>query len=400
MHLDNLNIDASEAVPVGGLTDEALPRRSVVNRPGVVGLHKQFLTATALAEKPSGDALSIVDLFSGCGGLSIGVLEGARRRGLAADIGVAIDNEASPLAVLASSIGATSGRFETADLGNVLGPFHSRVSRLERDLLSVPGKSLLLAGPPCQGHSALNNHTRHDDIRNDLYVKVARAARILDPEAVVIENVRGVSRDKRGSFDRCILALEEHGYYVSDHRLNFFSIGVPQKRVRHLVVAAKKRAFEWSLPTLESRDVAWAIRDLLTVRGGTTFDTASTPNEDNAQRIAYLFQNGIYDLPNSERPVCHRSNHSYVSMYGRLRWREPAQTITSGFGSMGQGRFVHPLRPRTLTPHEAARLQFLPDFMAFGTDRARGDLARMIGNAVPPQVGAVLVELLMNQGLL
>ena len=64
--------------------------------------------------------------------------------------------------------------------------------------------------------------------------------------------------------------------------------------------------------------------------------------------------------------------------------------MTTGFGSMGQGRYVHPRRPRTLTPHEAARLQTFPDWFDFGAETPRGVLAKVIGNAVPP---LLMVEL-------
>ena len=77
-------------------------------------------------------------------------------------------------------------------------------------------------------------------------------------------------------------------------------------------------------------------------------------------------------------------------MYGRLRWDQPAQTITTGFGSMGQGRYVHPARRRTITPHEAARLQTFPDTFDFGDVTSRKALAKMIGNAVPPLLMATL----------
>ena len=74
--------------------------------------------------------------------------------------------------------------------------------------------------------------------------------------------------------------------------------------------------------------------------------------------------------------------------------------MTSGFGSMGQGRYVHPSRPRTLSPHEAARLQFLPDFMRFDAVTKRGALATMIGNAAPPALTIALVRALVEQKLL
>jgi DNA (cytosine-5)-methyltransferase 1 len=64
---------------------------------------------------------------------------------------------------------------------------------------------------------------------------------------------------------------------------------------------------------------------------------------------------------------------------------QPAQTITSGFTCMGQGRFVHPSVRRTLTPHEATRLQFIPDFFSFGEDIGTTARAEVIGNAVPPE---------------
>src|SRR4051812_46467341 len=85
---------------------------------------------------------------------------------------------------------------------------------------------------------------------------------------------------------------------------------------------------------------------------------------------------------------------TYISMYGRLLPDQPAQTVTTGFGSMGQGRYVHPTARRTITPHEAARLQFIPDFFEFGA-RERTALAEMIGNGVPPKLTYIVaLELL------
>ena len=259
---------------------------------------------------------------------------------------------------------------------------------------------LLLAGPPCQGHSALNNHTRHDDPRNDLYLAVGRVARILKPVAVIVENVRGVGNDRRASVERCKSVLEELGYEVVAKRFDLSTIGVPQRRIRHVLVATKKRPFEWRLPEVPMRDVRWAIGDLIDLEGATPLDTPSTPTAVNLSRMQWLIKNDEYNLPNERRPRCHQSDHSYHSMYGRLRWDAPAQTITSGFGSMGQGRYVHPSKPRTLTPHEAARLQFLPDFLNFDCVKHRTKLAQIIGNVAPPLLTTVLVEALTDQEML
>jgi DNA (cytosine-5)-methyltransferase 1 len=78
-------------------------------------------------------------------------------------------------------------------------------------------------------------------------------------------------------------------------------------------------------------------------------------------------------------------------MYGRLKWEEPAQTITSGYGSIGQGRYMHPSEKRALTAHEAARIQGFPDYFQFSEVTKRADLATMIGNAVPPQLAEQIV---------
>lgn len=351
-----------------------------------------------LGEAP---AIPIVDLFAGLGGLTLGALEGARRSRRAATLALAVDSNAETLDVMAATLGGSSKRYSTEDLSEVMAQLGARSRSAERRLFAqVPEDSLLLAGPPCQGHSALNNHTRHDDPRNDLYIAVARAARLLEPKAIVVENVRGVGADRRGAVSRCADALGKLGYEVTQRRLDLNRIGVPQSRIRHVLVASRERPLQWNLRDIPTRDVSWAINDLLDRESETAFDMPSTPTAANRERIAWLFAHDAFDLPNELRPVCHHGDHSYRSMYGRLRWDTPAQTITSGFGSMGQGRYVHPLRPRTLTPHEAARLQFLPDFVRFERFRKRNSQAEAIGNAAPPRLTITLVEALVSQGLL
>jgi DNA (cytosine-5)-methyltransferase 1 len=106
-------------------------------------------------------------------------------------------------------------------------------------------------------------------------------------------------------------------------------------------------------------------------------------------RARWLQEHEAFDLPNRLRPPCHKNkpNHRYKSMYGRLQWDKPTQTITTGFGSPGQGRYFHPTQLRTLTPHEAARIQFFPDWYDFSAATTRASLAESIGNAVPAKLG-------------
>ena len=138
------------------------------------------------------------------------------------------------------------------------------------------------------------------------------------------------------------------------------------------------------------RSVAWAINDL-EQENETPFHSKANISAVNEERIRYLFDNDEYDLPNNLRPVCHQDgNHSYNAIYGRLRYDQPAQTITTGFPSPGQGRYIHPSRQRTLTPHEAARLQFFPDFFDFTAAPSRTALKVMIGNAVSVKLSYIL----------
>jgi DNA (cytosine-5)-methyltransferase 1 len=287
------------------------------------------------------------------------------------------------------------------------GELGEAVTSAERKLRKKVGEVQLgLAGPPCQGHSDLNNHTRRADPRNALYAKVARAAAVLEPHVLCVENVPAVRNDHGGVLETTKAELVRLGYLVDDEYIDMQLIGVPQRRRRHILLACEpghgdpKELLEQlvrhpcgdHLP----RDVRWAIDDLKDVKSNSRYDSASEPSDENRDRIDYLFERRKHNLPNALRPECHRDyEHSYNSMYGRLWWDKPAQTITSGYGSMGQGRYVHPGRRRTLTPHEAARLQTIPDWFDFTAATTRTALARMIGNAVPPLLGLDIGRLIL-----
>jgi DNA (cytosine-5)-methyltransferase 1 len=350
--------------------------------------------------------IRIADIFSGCGGMTAGLTEAAARTQTRLRYSLAVDSDAGALELYRNNFSGAVTR--ASDVG-MLFPSHIGASptATERKLLSDVGPiDVLVGGPPCQGHSDLNNHTRRSDPKNALYLKMARAAEILNPLLIVIENVSSVELDKGGVVQTTRDALEEMGYTVRGKVLDLRRIGVPQRRRRFVMMASKVQSIDLEdilsdaatgLPGHSDRTVRWAIGDLLHAESEEIFDSASGISADNIKRIGILFKRGIYDLPNKHRPKCHRDgNHSYVSMYGRLRWGRPAQTITTGFGSMGQGRYVHPQRRRTLTPHEAARLQTFPDWFSF-RGAPRGLLSKVIGNAVPPLLMAHLGAAVLQQ---
>jgi len=345
----------------------------------------------------------IVDLFCGAGGISLGLAEAARAFGRKATICLGVDIEPRALAVFKNNF--PQARLEEADLAAMFSSDLDSPEFGKQELAlrkSVGHVDILVGGPPCQGHSDLNNFSRRSDPKNRLYLLMARAAKVFQPTFVVIENVPGAKHDKGGAVASTMAALTREGYHVTYDVIDMREIGVPQSRKRLVMIAAKDKAHDirtlLSAYRTEVRSVRWAIDDIQDEAPGSLATTPSTPSHDNKERINYLFDLDVSDLPDKLRPPCHRDkSHSYKSIYGRLRWDEPAQTITSGFYSMCMGRYVHPSRRRTLTAHEAARLQFFPDYFSFEAAEKRTALAQIIGNAVPPKLAFVFGHYLIGQ---
>ncbi len=137
-----------------------------------------------------------IDLFSGCGGLSLGLWEACRAVGKRMEAIAAVDNNASAVSAYVENFGGR-GLAESVDelaQGAGLKPATAAERSLAQQLGDV---DFMLAGPPCQGHSDLNNHTRRSDPKNRLYLAAARFAVVLRPRNIVIENVPGVVHDHR-----------------------------------------------------------------------------------------------------------------------------------------------------------------------------------------------------------
>ena len=361
---------------------------------------RSWLRSRSLPASVSRGRVSVVDLFAGCGGLSLGVVEACRALQLEAEHPLAIELDETAAEVFAKNFAGTEVRTEPIQ-EIVTGALGADLTTRELQLRSrLAGLDVLLAGPPCQGHSDLNNHTRRNDPKNDLYLRAVRFAEVVRPRWVVIENVPGVEHDQRGVVGRARACLRRYGYEVATIVLRASDFGAPQTRRRHMLIASLGGSLALdALDQLrcEPRPVIWAIDDLQDVRSTDIFDSPAQHSSTNSRRIAYLFEHDVHDLPDAQRPDCHRLKpHSYTAVYGRMWADRPAPTITAGFGSTGQGRFVHPNRPRTLTPHEAARIQGFPDSFDFSPCRGRRALQQMIGNAVPSRLAFALGIMLLR----
>lgn len=403
----------SHAVEQFAVSQDGRITRSVTRRDGssaesalpVVGTHlgangAELFDACWLRSRsapgtpPKSPVIRSVDLFAGCGGLSVGVGEACRALGYELWPVLANDIDPSILGIYSRNMPET----ETvcAPVESLLdGELGREPTDTERALAARLGQiDLLVGGPPCQGHSDFNNHTRNDDPKNELYLRMARFCEVVRPTHVIIENVPGVERDKRQSAQRTWARLVELGYQLDSGVIDMSRIGVAQKRKRNITIASLviRPSVESAIEAVSvaPRPLQWAIGDLQGGHGSRLIDQAPSPNATSRQRIDYLFDNNLHELPDSERPDCHRlKQHSYTSVYGRLYWDRPSPTITTGFGVMGRGRFVHPAERRTITPHEAARIQFFPDFFDFGPG-PRTLIHKVIGNAVPPKAGYAL----------
>ena len=328
--------------------------------------------------------LRYVDLFAGCGGLSYGIEQSVRACGGVAQSAMAVDIDPAMLAIYEHNL--KTDRLVVGDIRDCYLPTRAELGSVD----------LLIGGPPCQGHSHLNNRSRHSDHRNGLYLEMANFAIEYKVPLVAIENVPTVTRSHEGVVEEAQRMLEREGYTVITPVIDASKIGVPQTRKRHFMLASKQPVIDIdeviTACTTNRRSVEWAIRDVVTDETS-FFDIPADLSLENRRRIKEMFARDLYDMPNELRPLCHRNGHTYKSVYGRLQWDEPAGTITTGFLTPGRGRFIHPSEQRTLTFHEGARLQTFPDTFKFvlpGITPTREKLATAIGNAVPPKLGFVI----------
>ena len=390
-------VSTREAVPLGA-TQEVL--KSVWD--------KRFLTDRIHYSKPDEEmqVIRIADVFCGAGGLSYGVCEAIRSIGMRASHLLAVDVD--PVALEVHRRNFDPKYYSTENLWSSVTNQYSAIDSqseirfvekprpLNDQLKACVGKvDILLGSPPCEGHSNSNNATRRADPRNMYYAVMPALAIALGAKVVVIENVPGIEHDRRRILDHTKGLFADGRYFVDEKIVSAVDLGLPQTRRRHILIASKTRKPDIGSAVQalarQERDLQWAIGDLASTESDDPIDTSGELSFENRRRIDHMFDNDEYNLVDYMRPGSHRNGHTYPSIYGRLRWDMPSGTITTGFNTPGRGRYIHPSDRRTLTPHEAARIQGFPDDFSFkmidGSDLTRQHISNFIGNAVPPQLG-------------
>ena len=395
-------------VSVGGLTARSsYPLTNGATGDDLGDWWRSFLRGERLLNEAGRGTVRSLDLFCGPGGLALGFSQACAELGYDFVSEAAIDDDAGAVDVYASNHGTK--RRISASVRSLVDFQVRGVAERARFLYEpeivdqvaaelVGNVDVVLAGPPCQGHSNLNNHTRRTDRRNELYLTVPAFAIATGASMVVIENVPAVVHDRQQVVATTKALLETAGYEVTLGRVFADRLGWPQTRQRFFLLGrrgAKPMEIAHVGEALASgpRSLWWAIEDLEDEQVDGELVVGPAYSDENRRRIDWLFDNEEHDLPLSERPECHQDGTTYNAVYGRLFRDKPAPTITTGFMTPGRGRYIHPTRRRTLTPHEAARLQGFPDGYDFhphpGKASSKSQLGKWIGDAVPMPLGYV-----------
>lgn len=334
--------------------------------------------------------LLYADLFSGCGGMSLGF----ERAGFKC-VG-AVDQAEHAAETYAENLNQTPITADITDLS----------AADLRDAFGVDTGDLdvIISCAPCQGFSQHRN--KHDDVdeeRNSLVSYSTSLSLALEPEFFVMENVPEMIRgSQQHHWRKAHRILKEGGYLVRYDILNAADYGVPQRRKRAIIIA-RKDGRKASLPTPSTPDdhrtVREAIEDLPALKAGERDDEDPMHQApDHTDRIIEMLDHIPTDggtwidideehqeefwLDSMKKRVNRGDTSSYIDTYGRMHWDRPAPTITRKSSSPSCGRFVHPIQNRNITPREAARLQTFPDDWMF--EGSFTDWYAQNGNAVPP----------------
>jgi len=317
-----------------------------------------------------------IDLFSGCGGLTLGLkLAGFR-------VIAAIENNDVAVETFRANHPRTPVWSEDIQKISARG--------LMKSLDVERGQLDLLAGcPPCQGFSILrtkNGAARNRDRRNGLVSEVLRFARAFHPKAIMLENVPGLRT--RNSFQELCRGLRRLGYKIKIDVKDAADYGVPQRRKRLILLAGRGFEIQFAPPLPNRRTVRQTIGNL--PRAEQARDSLHRLPQNRSKKVLKLIRaipkdgGSRADLPQSSQLKCHENFYGFNDVYGRMAWDNLAPTITSGCFNPSKGRFLHPIENRAISLREAALLQTFPKTYFFPVHAGKEAIGLMIGNALPP----------------
>lgn len=346
--------------------------------------------------------LGVIDLFSGCGGSALGF----QQSGFPIKVAVDIDKHASA---------SFKANFPDCEV------FSTDISYLSgKELLDAGGFDsgddvVLIACPPCQGFSsARRNSERLTDPRNKLIYEFLRIVEEVKPLAFVLENVPGLARGiGKPLFVQILQRLNELGYQTTYDVVNTADYGVPQRRKRLVLMGTNNPNIRLSFPAKTNMDPAkadelpgWntvreAIKDLPPLAAGEKdkkdpMHVSASLADINITRLKHTPHDGgdRMSWPDELILDCHRNTQGHKDVYGRMKWDYPSPTMTGGCGMISKGRFGHPEQDRAISLREAARLQTFPDTFIFLGNF--GEIAKQIGNAVPPLLAKRAADALLQ----
>ena len=366
--------------------------------------------------------IKAIDLFSGCGGVSIGLTQA----GFNVCCAVEIDDTA---------IKAYKGYHLLKNV-NVIKNDICKISG--EDLLDVGGlqkdELYLLAGcPPCQKFSMQNRINNSDESKinevKKLLMEFKRIIKEIYPPFVLMENVPGIKSSFGGRILREFVNELENAngpanekYRVVSDIVNSADYGVPQLRKRFVLHAVRydiyqimqERRLDLFLPkTTHNKNgdngkyrwvsVKEAFQGLPPIKAGERYSDDKIKNHYcanlspiNIKRMRIIRENGgnRSALPEELVLRCHKSYSGHTDVYGIMNPDVPAPTMTGGCLSYSKGRFGHPFEDRAISVREAARIQTFPDDYVFGDSLTKAALE--IGNAVPIKLVKASGELFLH----
>jgi DNA (cytosine-5)-methyltransferase 1 len=344
--------------------------------------------------------IDVIDFFSGCGGMSLG-FSALSQQTKVYNLKGAIDINETALRSYATNFGSPTLRKDIRELCNNEGP---QTIRKAFNLPKVKDRPLVIIGcAPCQGFSAhVKRYGDKKDERNTLIGAFADIAVKMDADILIMENVPEILGKKYWQhYEEARQILAENGYAVKQTIYNCASFGVPQARLRAVIIASKQD-FSLPKPVFDKKEyvtVRQSIGNLPAVKAGEVsdidaFHRSAKHKSSTVDTIAKVPKNGG-SRPVGVGPECLDKVAGFYDVYGRLSWDKPSITLTQYARNPASGRFTHPEQDRGLTIREAARLQSFPDSYLF--QGSLDNAFKQIGESVPPLLSlAVALQIMIE----